>query len=32
MKNTMSKRPGLLYRYVQEFFGMDDAEMAVYFE
>ena len=32
MKNTMAKRPGLLYRYVQEFFGMDDAEMAVYFE
>lgn len=32
MKNTMSKRPALLYQYVQEFFGMDDAEMAVYFE
>ena len=31
LRNTMLKRPILLYGYIQEFFGMSDTEMAVYF-
>ena len=31
LRKTMLKRPILLYGYIQEFFGMSDTEMAVYF-
>ena len=31
LRNTMKKRPTLLYNYIQDYFGMSDAEMHVYF-
>ncbi len=31
LRNTMKKRPTLLYNYIRDYFGMSDAEMHVYF-
>ena len=31
LRNTMKKRPTLLYNYIRDYFGMSDTEMHVYF-